>query len=48
MLKSTILSAAVQAAALGAPAMAEQKTEFTLAWSSHAGWMPRTLWKAQG
>lgn len=40
MLKSTILSATVLAAALGAPAMAEQKTEFKLAWSIYVGWMP--------
>jgi len=40
MLKSTILSATVLAAAFGAPAMAEQKTEFKLAWSIYAGWMP--------
>ncbi|NDR55495.1 putative urea ABC transporter substrate-binding protein [Aliiruegeria sabulilitoris] len=41
MLKSTILSATILAAALGAPAaMAEEKTEFKVAWSIYVGWMP--------
>ncbi|WP_068119281.1 putative urea ABC transporter substrate-binding protein [Tropicimonas marinistellae] len=41
MLKSTILSATILAAALSAPAaMAEEKTEFKVAWSIYVGWMP--------
>lgn len=40
MLKKTILSATVLAAALGTPALAEEKTEFKLAWSIYVGWMP--------
>lgn len=40
MLKSTILSAAALAAALGTPALAEQKSEFKVAWSIYVGWMP--------
>ncbi|RYH06772.1 putative urea ABC transporter substrate-binding protein [Tropicimonas sp. IMCC6043] len=41
MLKSTILSATILAAALGAPAaIAEEKTEFKVAWSIYVGWMP--------
>ncbi|MEX5729170.1 NitT/TauT family transport system substrate-binding protein [Rhodovulum iodosum] len=40
MRNATILSAAVLAAALGAPATAEEKTEFKLAWSIYVGWMP--------
>ncbi|WP_095590129.1 putative urea ABC transporter substrate-binding protein [Actibacterium ureilyticum] len=40
MQKTTILSAAILAATMGAPAWAEQKTEFKLAWSIYVGWMP--------
>ncbi|WP_172327598.1 putative urea ABC transporter substrate-binding protein [Mangrovicoccus sp. HB161399] len=40
MLKTTILSATILAAALGAPAMAAEKTDFKIAWSIYVGWMP--------
>lgn len=40
MLKTTIFSAAILAATMGTPALAEQKTEFKLAWSIYVGWMP--------
>jgi NitT/TauT family transport system substrate-binding protein len=41
MLRPSILTATLLAAALGAPAShAEQKTEFRLAWSIYVGWMP--------
>ena len=40
MQKTTILSAAILAATMGTPALAEQKTEFKLAWSIYVGWMP--------
>lgn len=41
MLKSTIMSATILTAALGAPAaLAEEKTEFKVAWSIYVGWMP--------
>ncbi|MFD0982259.1 putative urea ABC transporter substrate-binding protein [Tropicimonas aquimaris] len=41
MLKTSLLSATILAAALGAPAaMAEEKTEFKVAWSIYVGWMP--------
>ncbi|KAJ54371.1 lipid kinase [Actibacterium mucosum KCTC 23349] len=40
MLKKTLLSAAILGAVLGAPAMAEQKSEFKVAWSIYVGWMP--------
>jgi len=40
MPKKTILSAAILAAALGGPALAEQKSEFKVAWSIYVGWMP--------
>ena len=40
MQKTTILSAAILAATMGTPALAEQKTDFKLAWSIYVGWMP--------
>ncbi|WP_171060799.1 putative urea ABC transporter substrate-binding protein [Poseidonocella sp. HB161398] len=40
MLKTTILSATILSAALGAPALAAGKTDFKVAWSIYVGWMP--------
>ncbi|WP_108257905.1 putative urea ABC transporter substrate-binding protein [Mangrovicoccus ximenensis] len=40
MLKTTILSATILAAALGAPASAAEKADFKIAWSIYVGWMP--------
>lgn len=40
MLKTTLISAAILGAAFGAPAMAEQKTDFKIGWTIYVGWMP--------
>ena len=40
MQKTKILSAAMLAAVMAVPAAAEEKTEFKVAWSIYAGWMP--------
>ena len=40
MHKAKMLSAALIAAVMAAPVMAEEKSEFRVAWSIYAGWMP--------
>lgn len=40
MIKKTLLSAAVLAAAFGSPLAAEEKDSFKVAWSIYVGWMP--------
>ncbi len=40
MLKKTLIAAAALAATFAAPAFAEQKSEFKIAWVDYVGWMP--------